>query len=162
MLQTPVPLASKADHPMLRDEVQVETCFRSTRISASTPVHRFVAEKTATSPHLDLGEDFARGWRKLPDELKIEILCYNLVSGNKTCVSSNMIKRPDLALGKMLRHHLALGPELAALSQQVFYGKNTIEISTMPWRTAWPPVPVRANIHRLSIDFLSFRAESSS
>ena len=69
------------------------------------------------SPTTSLGDGFARGWHKLPEELKLAIISYNLASDNPIHFLRNRagdcsrtrtyLMRPEL------EKHLAMGPDIA-------------------------------------------------
>lgn len=101
-------------------EIQVRSRRCSILVSAQTPITLSVSTKSDVTPFDNLNEDFARGWRKLPDELRIEILSYNLVAAN--VISSNKSNDCDsnFTLGRELRHHLTLGLDIAPLAWQIF------------------------------------------
>ncbi|KAF9690906.1 hypothetical protein EKO04_011251 [Ascochyta lentis] len=79
--------------------------------------------------------DFANGWRKLPDELNIEVLKHNLVSDKPITYHRSPVYSHhqstfvggDFKHNAVLRHHLALSLEAAALALQVFYEKNLVQ-----------------------------------
>ncbi|UPX12692.1 uncharacterized protein EKO05_0003231 [Ascochyta rabiei] len=106
-----------------------------------------------------LGTDFANGWRKLPNGLKAEVLKHNLVFGKRiTHRRSNgylhdpttVEKAGEFDHGAILRHRIALGPEIAVLALQVFYEENTTEISCNRFPIYVPPQNVRHYIVKLT------------
>lgn len=119
--QTPMTLQADAEVRLACDgEIQVRSRRCSILVSAQTPITLSVSTKSDVTPFDNLNEDFARGWRKLPDELRIEILSYNLVAAN--VISSNKSNDCDsnFTLGRELRHHLTLGLDIAPLAWQIF------------------------------------------
>ena len=70
-----------------------------------------------------LAADFARGWRKLPDELKCEILAHNLV--REKPIQRHEFLSETSSDDEVLYHHMCLGPEIAELARET-YAKNTI------------------------------------
>lgn len=85
-----------------------------------------------TTPDLD--PDFAEGWRKLPNELKIRVLAYNLAfdSPIESCCISPRLWRLRMEEGhwpSMLLAHLAMGPDIAAAATETFYHKNTFHVN---------------------------------
>ena len=117
-----------------------------TLISATTPI-TLVAGDTPMriSPTKSLDSDFATGWRKLPDELRIEILKVNLVC-------DTLIPSDDGTSRKILRQHLALGPEISSLALQVFYEFNGIQLHLQ--NLSLPPETARPHIRKLYLGIL--------
>ncbi|KAF2249522.1 hypothetical protein BU26DRAFT_319100 [Trematosphaeria pertusa] len=68
-----------------------------------------------------LSPNFARGWSRLSDELKLRILSYNLVEDRPVGIM-------DRALGSIFMQHLRMTPEIATLSRDIFYKMNTFEL----------------------------------
>jgi hypothetical protein len=110
-------------------------------ISASTSIRLFAETWTRISPTEPLNEAFAKGWEKIPDNLKYKILQVNLKadmligSESRCCVG-------DFEAGCVLRHHIALGPEFATLAARVFYETNTFSFIS-------ERVPPRAARHHI-------------
>lgn len=78
-------------------------------------------------PASQLGASFASGWSKLPDELKIHILSFNLVSQDPLGESHgrHTIFKPETTF---FRWHLRSTPEIARLSRDVYYSRNIIHL----------------------------------
>ncbi|KAF3044209.1 hypothetical protein E8E11_008208 [Didymella keratinophila] len=91
-----------------------------------------------------LTADFARGWRKLPDELKVKVLSYNLVYDVWIHGTAFLSGKDDFLHGPRLRHHLALRSDFA-LATQVFYEKNVINSTGR----SLPPVHVRKFVREM-------------
>jgi hypothetical protein len=109
-------------------------------VTCSCPIKAFVSLRrhilvTATTPTLltapttmrleqadDLGTDFARGWEKLPEEIKLHILSYNLdLNGSGIYYDA---KTSCYTSQDRLSSHLAMGPEIARLAYGIFYKRN--------------------------------------
>jgi hypothetical protein len=119
--------------------------FPYSLVSASTPI-TLVSENrririSSTAP---LSEGFARGWRKLPDELKVEVLKSNLVQGWPIYYDIGQPLHQS-----MLSHHPALGPDFAHLAEQTFWQCNTVAIDLAVQLR--PPITVRPHIRTLDI-----------
>ena len=72
---------------------------------------------------------FDKGWRSLPDELKVEILSYNLTCG-VNLYSFWFFRRPwkTSMSHPCVRELMSLcigAPEWSAVAREIFYGKNT-------------------------------------
>lgn len=85
-------------------------------------------------PRFDLGEDFARGWDKLPAEIKVHILSFNLVS------DENITEKQHKKMLPTLLHHLRCTPEIAGLAEEIYYGMNAFELKDCygDYCQAWP------------------------
>jgi hypothetical protein len=100
-----------------------------------------------------LGPDFARGWQKLSDELKVNILRFNLII-------DSYVEYGDTATFTeahcLLYKHLAMGPEIASLSREIFYKENifrlTSEIDFEDEESAFlPPLELRPLIRNIEL-----------
>ena len=89
-------------------------------------------------PEAGAGSAFTRGWRSLPDELKVKILEYNL-----TLDRAIWCGNPLRTLHDMAGHFLG-SREISDMAFEVFYGKNTfiIQISEVSnsFRYHQPPI----------------------
>jgi len=97
-------------------------------------------DETMLSPLLEPRPVFARGWKKLPDELKVQILTFNL--GAPVSISANDFNFWGFDFPKSisfdnvcacdyvdnLERCLRITPEIADLSREIFWGVNTFEI----------------------------------
>lgn len=120
-------------------------------LSATTPLPLTATKAMRITPSEPLSPEFAEGWRKLPDELRVEVLAHNLVCRQPIVhnhVRSGDKLRLDCALGTQLRHHLALGPEFASLARQIFYERNTFTVRY----NELPPIAVRGYIRSISMN----------
>jgi hypothetical protein len=81
-----------------------------------------------------LGPEFLRGWNRLPDELKVEVLAHNLTfeTGlSRAAFRSIRDNKDGLELEtRMLLDHCLMGPDIQTLVNEVFYSKNRIYLQT--------------------------------
>jgi hypothetical protein len=93
-----------------------------------------------------LEDRFAHGWNSLPEELKLKILEFNLVkaepiakdeSGHSVSSLSNLCK------------HLAMGPEIARLSLEVYYTSNHFVLEAHNGCIQLPPLAARSLIRSI-------------
>jgi hypothetical protein len=84
---------------------------------------------TAHDTGQPLGRAFARGWNKLPDKLKVEILIHNLVQPMPIKMNeySGYITN-GRHLVENLWHHSFTTPEIDDLSVETLYNKNTFSL----------------------------------
>lgn len=119
-------------------------------LSAKKPLTLAATEPMRVTSNEPLSTAFAEGWRKLPDESKVRVLAKNLTT-RKPIVYDHMWVcdkcRRDFTLCVQLRHHLALGPDVAHLARQVFYERNTFALQYHDM----PPLAVRKYIRRISV-----------
>ena len=114
----------------------------------------------ATHTAASLTADFARGWRKLPDELKCEILAHNLVF--ETPIGRHYLlqdargswSKDAARCDRVLHHHMCLGPEIAGLARQVYYERNTLALMgayeiSQSGNLTLPPHEVRKFVRRI-------------
>jgi hypothetical protein len=87
-----------------------------------------------------LGPAFAKGWSKLPAELKLLIIERNVSTLGKfrpinryasVFETSRCFDRSNL---EVLYHHLRMTPEIAALAKQVFYNSNGFNLGVTSFR----------------------------
>jgi hypothetical protein len=95
-------------------------------ISSACPILIKASAKASAkiSPSCSLGPDFAKGWQKLPTELKMHVLSFNLVLDTYVEYGTTLP-----AVQQVLYAHLAMGPEIAGLSLSVFYKSNRFVFS---------------------------------
>jgi len=92
-----------------------------TQLACSHAVYFRPHNDTWLVPSLPLDFAFATGWEKLPTELKVHILSYNLTfPGKVDLYESNVLPALD--------HHLRISPEIADLAKEIFYCQNTFRI----------------------------------
>jgi hypothetical protein len=100
------------------------TCSSAVEIEPCSGHRIFIsasARKAVTIVPSDcLGHDFACRWHKLSDELKVHILQFNLISEDPVEYGTTLS-----AVERRLHKHLAMGPEIASLSQEIYYKENT-------------------------------------
>jgi len=100
----------------------------------------------------DLGADFVRGWNSLPEELKLHVLSFNLVDAEYIWYDVNLRSRSRRFAPKLgLHKHLAMGPEIARLAQEVFYRQNEFCIKVGRLTTRFPPPAKRMHIRRIRL-----------
>jgi hypothetical protein len=98
------------------------------------PIHIMNMEVVNITVTEVLGPEFLRGWNKLPDELKVEVLAHNLTfeTGlSRAAFRSIRDNKDGLELEtRMLLDHCLMGPDIQALVNEVFYSKNRIYLQT--------------------------------
>jgi len=99
-------------------------------------------------PQFSLTTKFALGWNKLPAELKVQILKFNLVRPNREVVVEEM------DMNRYLRPYLSMGPDIAQLSREIYYKENTFLVEPryeLPRRGTlrYPPPNINHPIRRL-------------
>jgi hypothetical protein len=100
-------------------------------------------EELIVKPDGGLGPAFAEGWDKLPDELKVRVLSCNLVAED-TISSEDTETDADTERVINFHHHLWTTPEIASLSREIYYTKNTFLLQASPHsnrETAWRIAP---------------------
>jgi hypothetical protein len=75
------------------------------------PAQKFVKSTLIVVSVGQADHAFAKGWRKLPTELKIEVLSYILVHDQWIHDDTFTSGEEVVLSGLELRHHLALGPD---------------------------------------------------
>jgi hypothetical protein len=73
-----------------------------------------------------LGPAFARGWTKLPDELKVNILIRIVLPADDPIELQNQKSE----YRKRLKPYLQMAPDIANLATQIYYNANTFSVST--------------------------------
>lgn len=157
-LLTPVTLKAHTTIAIL-SEAPVSVCFGSrlmpaSHISATSPIQVISPWKATIAPCLPLGSGFVQGWNKIPTELKIRILDFNLTqdipvdasamsealspelpSSRPPCVC---MTKEAIRLGERDKDGVALNyfshirstPEIASLSPEIFYSKNVFLVES--------------------------------
>lgn len=94
---------------------------------SAAPIHIYgpTSPRLEIKPGDDLGPGFSRGWHKLPDELKLKVLEFNLIYGGPLEYEYSFPGRHDIVeYGNLLRST----PEIAAMSREIYYTKNTFRV----------------------------------
>jgi len=121
-LQMPAGSCLWVTAPSALHVVSASTIIKSvTQLTCTNAVYLRPHHDTWLIPSLQLNVAFATGWNKLPTELKVQILSYNL-SFPET------IDRCETNILQALDHHLRVSPEIAALAKEIFYCQNTFRI----------------------------------
>jgi hypothetical protein len=132
------------------------------------PLFRATKLELHIEPTADLGASFARGWMELPDELKLKVLEFNLVSDSPIECRYAFPAPHDFTLSPILRQHIAMEPgyldpksaqpghNIGRLALEIFYTQNTFRIQPDPCfrRLSVPRVPpsmFRSGIRRLHL-----------
>jgi hypothetical protein len=108
-----------------------------TFISASIPTTITAPKEFTISPTACLGPNFARLWRKLPVELRENILRFNLVFEEPYAKGKSWWhpRRQGKHREELLMQYLAMGPEISLPARRVFYEKNRflLKCSSHTW-----------------------------
>ncbi|KAF2875699.1 hypothetical protein BDV95DRAFT_603108 [Massariosphaeria phaeospora] len=105
-------------------------------LSAETSVTLQSTEWLYALPTLPLTDQFVRGWASLPDELKNRILACNLTSPDGVPGPYRQETRPLFwetkppEIREWFYAHLRMGPEIAALSREVYYSGNIFNLAS--------------------------------
>lgn len=131
------------------------TCIAPIKVELAGGQHLYLSAHTfatlkapvsmTISPTDRLGPGFARGWNKLPDELKIAILEENLVQEDNY-VHWQLFQGPVVC--RTLLQHLAMGPDISRLAHEIFYKKNAFLVTVDSTGGAPPKLPP-LNVHHL-------------
>ncbi|KAF2824633.1 hypothetical protein CC86DRAFT_407799 [Ophiobolus disseminans] len=99
-------------------------------ISATTPTTPTASTSMTISPSRDFGDVFLRGWKSLPEEIKLHVLSFRLVHDAPISYDDGRYNKMhnDFTLGPELRNHLAMGPDIARIAYEVFFKENIFEI----------------------------------
>jgi hypothetical protein len=83
-------------------------------------------DELTSDPIEELGASFISGLHKLPDELKINVLSFNVLHDHHISFMEmdHMMKQMGLVAVKNFHHYLRTTPEIAELTRDVFYGQN--------------------------------------
>jgi hypothetical protein len=110
------------------------------KVWSSAPIHIYDAggSRTIQVEPLDaLGAEFVRGWHKLPDELKVRVLEFNVTAQSPISYYAS-IANNGCDVGN-LWHHLKATPEIAGLSRDIYYTRNTFLLRDHSCTfTGWP------------------------
>ncbi|KAF1958169.1 hypothetical protein CC80DRAFT_546405 [Byssothecium circinans] len=98
-------------------------------ITITTTKHTTAFEITA-SRYLRPDPAFARGWNKLPEELKVKILSYLIIPLNEPIDYDNAYRLQHFNPrgGVDLWRYLRMTPEIKILALELFYGHNSFTI----------------------------------
>ena len=120
------------------------------QIHATSAIHICCNRKLKIAPAGLVAPGFARGWLKLPVELKLAILRCNLTFSVAIWPSNvNAVVRSHLL------PYLRMTPDIASLAKAVFYQENQfiMQFSTSRPRSnsalVKPPMPVRSQLRRI-------------
>ncbi|KAF1958223.1 hypothetical protein CC80DRAFT_503009 [Byssothecium circinans] len=103
-----------------------EVIINGVKLRSATRIYVTPLESTTIAPAAPLGSEFADGWKKLPDELKLKVLAHNLVDAEPLSAERCKLEGEHMAdVTTNLYHHLRTTPEIAALAKEVFYTENT-------------------------------------
>lgn len=97
-------------------------------LCSDTPFWLEVNEPTVLKGFEVLDERFAKGWAKLPAELKIEILSYDEHINGEIRIHAVGHVSPQSPKCKVLERYHAMTPEIGSLATQIFYGTRDIII----------------------------------
>jgi hypothetical protein len=95
-------------------------------VSATIPTTITTTCRMLIEPSGDLGEKFVQGWRALPEELRLRVLHFNLLSPNVHIDSLH----PQQVGGSRDDHQetllrfLSMGPEIASVAPEAYYKAN--------------------------------------
>ncbi|KAF2875697.1 hypothetical protein BDV95DRAFT_603106 [Massariosphaeria phaeospora] len=89
------------------------------RIHFTTPVLVTAPKDLTIWTTLPLGPEFTKGWSKLPDELKVLVLSFNLVFRQRIY---------QYSLPNAFLPYLRITPEIARLAKQVYYSDNIFRV----------------------------------
>jgi hypothetical protein len=98
----------------------------STCVSAIFPTTITTTSRTAIEPSGALGEEFVRRWRALPQELRLRVLHFNLLSdkGVVDCLPPSRVGQKRYENQLTLFKFLSMGPDIASLALEAYYKAN--------------------------------------
>ncbi|KAH6633787.1 hypothetical protein C7974DRAFT_471845 [Boeremia exigua] len=119
-------------------------------LSLHTPMHLSSPAPVRVMPCGVLARGFARGWAKLPVELKQAILRFELVYP-----SALWPRDANRVVRETLLHYLRMTPEIAGLARGLFFAENRFVVlplqEELTMFRGFPPVCVRPLIRRVAL-----------
>jgi hypothetical protein len=112
-----------------------------------------VSHRTWISPIAPLEATFQRDWDRIPCELRVKVLEYNLTSDQPIREEWAFRDRQAFSLSETVYAHLAMGPSIADLVPEIFYSKNVflIDLSLAGYILRPPTAYIRLLCVRLAI-----------
>jgi len=98
------------------------------KIWSSAPIHIYDGGgefSVCLQPADALGADFVDGWHKLPDELKVRVLAFNLSHEMEIDYHRSLNQGYDIT---NFGHHLRSTPEIASFARDLYYARNTFRL----------------------------------
>lgn len=128
--------------------VELYNPYEMMKIYCQDPIKLQCDDTICLAPRAPLLSSFARGWEKLSNELKVNVLKFNL-TWNTSITYSKYKTYLDVLL-----HHLRMTPEIATISRDLFYSKNEFEFDVHHLDGCddayWESIPF-ALIHRVCL-----------
>ena len=123
-LQPPVSICMTSDAPFnVYWEDPGNPIYFPISVDAEPPlISRITSDiQISIQPTAPLGAGFIRGWNKLPDELKVHVLCFSFKAGRPVGVNNNLDHPYKV---KELQRSLHMAPEIATLSRDIWWSEN--------------------------------------
>ncbi|KAH5710677.1 hypothetical protein HBI42_159240 [Parastagonospora nodorum] len=92
-------------------------------VSAAIPTTITTTSRTVVEPSGALGKLFVRGWRALPEKLRLRVLHFNLLSnkGFVDCLPPSRVGQKKHENQLTLFKFFSMGPEIASLAPEAYY-----------------------------------------
>jgi hypothetical protein len=110
-----------------------------------------VSHRTWVSPTAPLDMTFARDWDRLPCELRVNVLEFNLTSDRPIQGETEYQDPSTFTLSKTVYAHLAMGPSIADLVPEIFYSRNVFQVNFNKSDFLCPPTWANAYIRYLAV-----------
>ena len=147
----PMEIPRQASFAVYSSQPLVISAPSSMQIHAYTPVRIRSDSKLTISPAGPATPGFAKGWSKLPTELKLEILRYNLLYPSPLWPANiNTVIRRELF------PYLRMTPDIAEVAKSVFYQENkfvmqfTNSLHFPNSILAKPPISIRPQLRHIT------------
>jgi hypothetical protein len=126
-------------------------CDQHFTLAANVTATLTLSHRAWVSPTAELSAALARGWHKLPCELKVKVLEYNLISDWPIRRESDYADPPvcTFSHSKTVYAHLAMGPSIAELVPEIFYSRNVFKLNIAGPLIYYPPTWTFVHIRRL-------------
>lgn len=119
-------------------------------LTLDAPTHLASTQPILVIPAGVLCAGFARGWRSLPAELKLEILRHGLLRDSPIWPAN-----ANQALHDSLFPYMRMSPEIAVLARKVYLEENVFVLLAFQENLAmfrdWPPMLVRPLIRNVAL-----------
>ncbi|KAH5241757.1 hypothetical protein HBI72_203410 [Parastagonospora nodorum] len=95
-------------------------------VSAAIPTTITTTSRTLVEPSGALGELFVRGWRALPEELRLRVLHFNLLNEKRfvDCLPPSQVGQKKYECQLTLFKFFSMGPEIASPAPEAYYKAN--------------------------------------